>query len=495
MNTSTRTIAKNVGALMTSQLLTWSLTFLLTIFLPRKLGPAQVGQLYLAISLWAIVTVLCRFGTEVYITKAIARDTAQAPRLLGTTLLARTLTYVVGAVGIGLYVTAIGYPPAVVTVVAIIGVAGLFELMAGAFVGTLQGLEKMEYISLGTVMNKLVYTVLALIGLLIFNVSVFWIAVLYAAGFFAALVVVAWGYLRKHRITFPALREVLPLLTASSPYLLASLVVVVYNEIDKQVIAALVDERAVGYYTTAATLFSTVMFIPIVLTTALLPMMARSFQEAPDALQRINRKSFNIMLIVGIPVSLGIMSIAHPLIHLIYGPEFAPAGPILALMGVVVVFVYLNILIAQILVSTEQVNRWTVVLVISTIITIVLDILLVPWSQRVFNNGALTGAITYMITEAGQTMVGIFLIPRRTLNWLNVTTAARALLAGLIMAGVCWLVRDMFILVPVILGAVTYIGLILLFRVLPDEDIRLIKQFADRVLGRLRLRRGQVSIT
>ncbi|MCX7790920.1 MAG: flippase [Chloroflexaceae bacterium] len=495
MTSNVQIIAKNIGALMSSQLLTWSLTLLLTIVLPRQLGPAQIGQFYLAISLWAIATVLCKFGTDVAVTRAIARAPEQAPRLVGATLAARALTFTGGAVAVGCYVALLDYPPAVVGIVAVVGLAGVFELAADAFMSALRGLERMEFISLGLVANKLVYSLLALAAVLIFDASVFWIAWLYVVGSCALLAVVARSYLRLHPLVLPSLREVAPLLRAGAPYLLVSLIVVVYNEVDKQVIAALIGERAVGYYTTAATLFSTVMFVPVTLTTALFPLMARSFDNAADALRRINRKSFNIMFLVGIPVGFGMMAIAPALISLIYGPEFAPAGPILALMGVVVVFVYLNILIAQILVSTERVNRWTIVLGIATVVTIVLDILLVPWSQRVFNNGALTGAITFLITEAGQTMVGIFLIPRGTLTWLNVTTAARALFAGLVMVGVCWLTRDRFILVPVLLGAATYAGLIAALRVVPGEDVQTIRQLAGQAIARLGLRRGQTRIT
>lgn len=495
MTSNVRTIAKNVGALITSQLLTWSLTLLLTIVLPRNLGPAQIGQFYLAISLWAIATVLCKFGTDVAITRAIARAPERAPRLVGATLAARALTFTGGALVVAGYVALLGYPPAVTGVIAVVGVAGLFELTADAFMSGLRGLERMEFVSLSMVAQKLVYSLLALAAVLLFDADVFWIAGLYVVGSGALLVAAAWSYLRLHPLVLPSPREVALLLRAGAPYLLVSLVVVVYNEVDKQVIAALIDERAVGYYTTAATLFSTVMFIPVALTTALFPLMARSFDDASDALRRINRKSFDIMFLVGIPVGFGMMAIAPVLISLIYGPEFAPASPILALMGVVVVFVYLNILIAQILVSTEQVNRWTIVLTVATVVTIGLDILLVPWSQRVFNNGALTGAITFLITEAGQSIVGVFLIPRGTLVWRNVTTAARALVAGLVMVGVCWLTRDQLILVPVLLGAATYIGLIAALRVLPVEDVRTIRQLAGQAIGRLRPRRGHASTT
>lgn len=495
MDKSTRTIAKNIGALLMSQMTTWGLTLLLSIFLPRYLGPTQIGQYYLALSIWAIMIVLSKFGTEVYTTKEIARDHDVAPKLLGTSLMTRLALFVVSSILVGVYTTALGYPDSLKIVVALIGVAGFLDLITMTFLGGFAGREEMGYISIANVAYKLTYTGLAFL-MMFLGKDVFWIAAMSTVGAIVQLAIVATAYLRRYTIelTFsPAI--MLRLLRLSAPYLMASLVVVFYNEVDKQIIAALIDEEAVGYYTTAATLYGTVMFIPVVFTSAIFPKMARSYVSTPESLPAINRKSIDIMFLLGIPVGFGIMAVSHQLINLIYGESFAPAGPILAIMGVVVVFVYQNILISQILTSTEKINWWTVVLVVSTIITIGLDIVLVPWSQRVFNNGALAGAITYLITEAGQTMFGIFLLPKRTLQWSNVRVAASALAAGIVMVGACWLVRDMFIAVPVIVGAATYIGLILAFRVIPQEDLAVLKQLAVQLIGRLRPSSSRVSIS
>lgn len=493
MDQSTRTIAKNIGALLMSQVTTWSLTLALSIFLPRYLGPSQIGQYYLALSIWAITVVLAKFGTEVYNTKEIARHPEQMPQLIGTSLVARTVLFTFGAIAVAFYTSLLDYSPSLKIVVAVIGLAGYFQLIALTFANGFAGREQMGIISISTVAFKLVYTALAFL-MIFLKTEVFWVAVTYASGTFVEMLILSIAYMRRYTIVWTTNPLVMArLLRLSAPYLMASLVVVVYNEIDKQIIAALIDEEAVGFYTTAATLFSTVMFIPVVFTTAIFPKMARAYTNTPDSLPAINRKSFDIMFLLGIPVGFGIMAIAPKLIILIYGESFAMAGPILALMGVVVVFVYQNILISQILASSDKIHWWTAVLVVSTIITVFLDILLVPWCQRMFNNGALAGAISYLLTEAGQTMFGIFLLAKGTLRWSNVRVATSSLAAGMVMLGACWLVQDFFVLVPVILGAITYVGIILALRVIPKEDMELLKQLATQAFGRLRAGRSQVS--
>ena len=84
-----RTIAKNASVLLVSQVITWSLTLLMTLFLPRYLGVSAVGQFHLANSLWAIVAVLASFGMNTLVTKEIARDGSQLSKLISTSIFIR----------------------------------------------------------------------------------------------------------------------------------------------------------------------------------------------------------------------------------------------------------------------------------------------------------------------------------------------------------------------------------------------------------------------
>jgi O-antigen/teichoic acid export membrane protein len=486
MAVSHNTVAKNISVMLVAQLITWSLTLTLTIFLPRQLGPDATGKLYFALSVWAIAAVVVKCGMDIYLTTAIARRPERATALLGVSLGLRTALFLLGAAAVAAYVSLLGYGPDIVAVVAIIGVAALLDLWTAGITAMLQGLEQMQLFSLANIANKLVFTGAALLALAL-GYRLYVIAAVYVLGAlvgFGALVVLTW---RRHPLRPRlALAESGAMLRSSAPYLMSSVALILYGEVDKQVIAALIDPASVGWYGTAVNLFGTLMFIPVIFTTAIFPSLARLYAAAPDRLPQVARKSVDLMFLVSIPLGLGVMVIARPLVALIYGPAFAPAGAILSLLGVVIIFTYLNILFSQMLISVDRPHLWTIVLVVSTIVTVVLDILLVPWCQQVFGIGALAGAITYLLVEAAQVCAGVLLLPKGTLGWMNVRTAALALAAGLVMAGAVWLTHDLPIVVPVAVGAVVYPGMVLLLRIVPREDFALLYELARQAAARLR---------
>jgi hypothetical protein len=57
-------VVKNASILMATQLITWALSLLLVVFLPRYLGAAAVGQFAIAGSIWAIMGMLVGFGVH-----------------------------------------------------------------------------------------------------------------------------------------------------------------------------------------------------------------------------------------------------------------------------------------------------------------------------------------------------------------------------------------------------------------------------------------------
>src|SRR4051794_18282371 len=87
-------VVKNASILMVAQLMTWILSLLLTIFLPRYLGAAATGIFVLAGSIWSIMGLLISFGTDTLLTKEIARQPAKTPELLGMALLLRMFFFI-----------------------------------------------------------------------------------------------------------------------------------------------------------------------------------------------------------------------------------------------------------------------------------------------------------------------------------------------------------------------------------------------------------------
>jgi O-antigen/teichoic acid export membrane protein len=507
-------IARNASVLMVSQLTTWLLTLLLTIFLPRYLGAAQVGKFQFANSIWAVVAVLVTFGTDTLLTKEIARSRTRARGLWRSALILRAILFALGAAGVVLYLNFFNYPPATTRVVYILAFSTLFWEFIGACQAVLQGIERMEFISLANIAGKAVNTGLAILMLLlgqdvyvialvtvlsaavVLGLEVYFLrrlnvigtqASVHASGGTKQEASAESHVYRGRPFSFDA---AVRMLRAGLPYLLSSLFLVAYGQVDVMVISLLLDDRAVGFYGSATQLFGTFLFVPTVLITAVFPTLARMYTQAPDALPAMIRRSFNMMLVLSIPIGFGLLVIADSLVVLLFGPEFAKSGPVLAMLGLVLILTYQNMLIGQFLISTDRQALWTLVLAVATAATIPLDLWLVPLFQRTSGNGAVGGAISFLITEGAMTGLGLFFLPRGMLDRSNFWAALRALAAGLMMVAAIWWCRNLFILLPVVLGAIVYPCLILLLRVLPDEDITLLRNAVTSIMARMRGRRA-----
>ena len=99
------------------------------------------------------------------------------------------------------------------------------------------------------------------------------------------------------------------------------------------------------------------------------------------------RKSFDLLFVLGIPIGLGLFVLANPLVLLLYGNDFVPSGPILAVLGLALVLTYQNILIGQFLISIDKQSVWTLLLAAAALTTVLLDWFLVPWCQANWGNG------------------------------------------------------------------------------------------------------------
>ena len=482
----THKIAKNATVLFGSQIMMWLLTMAITVILPRYLGAVGMGKLQFATSLWLMVGVITAFGTDMLLTKEIARDPERTPRLFGSALVLRFGLFVIGyAVTIALLYL-LRYPVDTITVVCLVGIANLIRQCIAVAQASLQGLERMEFSALAEIVGNALYTLLGII-LLLMGWSIYAIAALLilTASVNLAIQLFFLNRLYTLRLNF-AWAPARALVQEGWPYLLSSFFLVAYLQVDILAISAFVDEAAIGWYGAASRLFGTFLFIPTVYITAAFPVFARMFVDDQSGLNRLISKSFDSLLLLSVPIGFGLMVIANPLVRLIFGEEFANSGPILAVFGLVVILTYQNILIGRFLISMDRQNAWTWVMAVATVATVPLDMVLIPWCQTTFGNGGLGGAFSFVITELGMLVVGLILLPAGALTRANLWTACRILMAGLLMVAVVWQFEELWLAVPILIGVVTYVAAVFVLRIVPKEDIALVQDLGQSMLAKFR---------
>lgn len=494
MSQITQKIAKNASVLLGSQLMMWLLTMVMTIFLPHYLGAAGVGQMQFATSLWTMIGVLAAFGIDTLLTKEIARQPTRTPQLFGSALVLRCTLFAIGYVLLVATLHFFAYAENTINIVCLIGIASMIRQIVAMTQATLQGLEQMAIFSFGEILGNALYTVLG-IALLLNGWSIYAIVTLMIVTVTLNLLLQLFFLNRIYplRPNFDW-QAAVHLLQTGWPYLLSSFFLVAYMQVDIIIISVLVDERAMGWYSAAYRLFGTFLFIPTVYIMAAFPVFSRMFVNDQSSLHRLISKSIDTLFLLSVPIGFGMTMVAQPLVPLIFGPEFVNSGPILAVLGVVLVLTYQNILIGHFLISMDRQNVWTKVMAIATIATIPLDLLLIPWCEVTFGNGALGGAIAFGVTELGMLLVGLRLLPVGALSRANLWRAGRVLLAGFTMMFVVWQFADQLIVIPIFMGVISYLALVFVLRIIPKEDWELLQGIGQQFLNKLRRPQPKVAV-
>ncbi|MEM9561963.1 MAG: oligosaccharide flippase family protein [Actinomycetota bacterium] len=490
-------LLRHVAVLAGSQLSTWIIALVAAYTIPRYLGAELMGRFHLANSIWALAAVFIGFGTTVAVTRGIARDRTRVGEMLGGAILLRLSLIAPVAVAVFAFGFIVEYPRQMIELLAIVGVGVAVQGISEAMTATLKGLDRMGPASMAVVVGRLVFVGGAVV-LLLLDFSVLAVASMALVGSIAS-VLVQIAPLRRaareldHSPTVSLRTDnVIPLARESAPFLWIALSIALYQQLDIIILSLLVDEGEVlGWYALYERLAGTLLFVPSIFMTAVFPTISRLFADPghgdrADGLgNRIIRKTFDVMVITSVALGFGTAAIAHQLIALVYGDEFAGTADVLVVGGVVLMLTYLTTVLGHFLIAMDKQRQWTLFILLGAVLTVPADLILIPVFQSNTGNGALGASLGFLFTESVVLIGAISLLPRGALSWANASLALRAVLAGGLMVLAVVAIGDLPLPLRVGVGAIIYLVLSVLFRVVSADDRQMIRhEVAARVGNR-----------
>lgn len=477
-------VTRNVLATIATQLISWGISFIVTIFLPRYAGDTGMGKLAFASSFVTIFSVFVSLGMSTVLIREIARDQKRTGELLSAALLVQLPLGILMSLVSLVAAYFLGYPPLTQLLIAIAAGAMILGSLNNALGAALQGQENIPRQSLGLLVDKFLTSLL--IMLVIFGRGPLW-----AIGAVSILtaVVSLMVNLSAFRTWLPTLRwptwETMRfLVVAGLPFFGMSVFRTLYNQIDTTLLSMMTNDQTVGWYAVAGRLLGSTLFIPVALASALLPTLTKLYQENEQQFVLVMRRAMMLAILfaipIGIPLAIYSRKILLDILH--YPPSFENAAIVLSLYGFGCILWYLTQIMGVGLVVMDRQNALCRLFLNALLLTAGGCLVAIPLTHHLLHNGAIGAAIVNVAVEVYMAFAIFFNLPRGFINWgigikvLKAMAAVVPLSLMLLISG-----QHLWALAAsVAFGGLAYIGLCYWMGCLDPQDIAMLRQVVNR---------------
>jgi O-antigen/teichoic acid export membrane protein len=487
---SSPSILSNVGTLLSSKVMSFALTMVITVVVPRFIVPAELADFRVALSVWSIGLAIINLGTSTYVNLETARDPIRGLANVGPVILLRIGMFAVSALLMTVGTMVFDLSTELVVMLSLVGVTFAFDSVSDVFVSALSGLQRVGTPAVIGTAIRFVYSG----GVILLLVSGRQVVGLAIAGLLASLVttiVLGRYFLRFGSLSFARSGQLVPLAVRGSVvFFLTGIVVTLYQQVDTILIATLVDPTALGWYAVVDGLFSSLMFVPSVVLASIFPVLGRLHASGEDSeLRGLVSRTFASFVLISVPIGVGIMIVGPNLALLLFGEDYRKSGQILVAFGPSVALIYGTTLIGFVATAIGRQRFWLIMMSAMVLLEIGLEFILVPWADRRYENGSVGGALVYVVTESLMLMIGTRVIAPYVVDRRLAGRLARVSVATLVMVGAAWPLRNSFIAVPVTAGAVSYSLVIVALRTLRLDEVRMFHRAVGSA-GKMLDRRG-----
>lgn len=202
-----------------------------------------------------------------------------------------------------------------------------------------------------------------------------------------------------------------------------NLIISVYVNLDSVMLGFLKNEESVGYYTAATRLTKAILGIVSSLGGVLLPRFSNMITNGQkDEFKSLANKAVSFTIALSFPMSIGLIFMATPVIHIFCGNGFEPSVLTLQLVAPIILFIGLSGIIGMQILYPQGMERYVIMsTAIGACINFTINYLLIPQYGQY---GAAIGTIIaeFMVTTvmimSGKRYLSVNFISKQNLHYI-----------------------------------------------------------------------------
>ena len=464
----TRQIAKNTSVHVVGKIISLFLSLLAFAFIARHLGQAGFGQFTTVMAYLQAFAIFSDLGLYMIFIQMLSHPGADEKKLAGNFFTLRIFSsFVLLALGVLVCLLIPQYSYLIKIGIAITAVTYLF----GSVIQLLTGFFQKKLI-----MNRVVYAEVigraCLVGLVVLVIWLnFGLLLILGAVVLAGFINFVLLYLFSQKFVRISFRfDILlwkNILKKSWPVGLSIILTTIYFKGDTIILSLFKSSQEVGIYGAAYRILEALIMLPPIFMGLVLPYLSRSWADKNyDVFKRIFQKSFDFFIIFILPIIIGVLFLAKPLMIFIAGHEFGISSGPLKILIFAVGLIFLGSLVTHAIIALEKQKAMLKFYFLSAVAAIIGYLIFIP---RFSYWGA---AYMTVVAEFLVTFFAFFIIWRTTKFLPSLNVLWRSVLASLIMGFVLYILTGTNLFILILLSIIVYFVFLYIFKGISYKTIK-----------------------
>jgi O-antigen/teichoic acid export membrane protein len=364
---------RNTGWMFGGRIFILAVSFAISIYIARYLGPSNYGLFNYVISFVGLFGFLSSLGLDNILNREIVKNHDNKDTLIGTSFylkIAGSILAILSIFTISIFTTNDTLTLILIWLFAIRFIPDSFNVFEVYF--NSQVLAKKVVIS--QITASIISAILKIL-LIYFDKGIFWLTVIYIIETLIIASLLIFNYKRignrlsKLKFDIGVAKN---LLSDSWPLILSGVAVGIYLKIDQVMIKNILGNEQAGLYAVVVKLSEVWYFLPVIITSSLFPAIVSSYKKNKEIFEKRISRLFFLMFWSSFILAISTTFLAKPIIEVLFGQQYLGSVIVLQIYIWSNIFVFLGIVISKYLL----VKGYTKIILYGTLLGAILNIVM-----------------------------------------------------------------------------------------------------------------------
>ncbi|MCF8262465.1 MAG: flippase [Melioribacteraceae bacterium] len=367
----------NLSWLFVEKIFRLVFNFAVSVYVVRYLGPENNGVLAFSISVATILTAFSNLGLRGIFVRQIVDDEENTIKYLGTTFYLKLISSILLFLSVVIYYLL--NPNVERLVLLFVSLSVIFQSMQ-IFEFFFQAKVESKFAVQSKFWGIALSNILK-IWLILSAAKIEYFGIAYTVEFAVQGFVMLFYFKRNYSI-LPAWKYdfgiARSLLKDSWPLFFSAAASVIYLKVDKIILMELMSKATVGIYDSATRICESINFLPLIITTTLLPAIVKSKKMNREIYDGRSQKLYDLLTWIAYAVVIPIAVFSQEIIDLLYQSDFESAGSVLRIYIIASIPIFIYMGNSQFLITENLTKTYLYRAVLGMIANVGLNLYLIP---------------------------------------------------------------------------------------------------------------------